>query len=155
MSLHAGDPAFDFTLEDQHGQKVTLSALWKQGPVVLYFYPADFTAGCTAEACAFRDAYQDFKDAGATVVGVSEQSVDSKRAFAERHHLPFTLLADPKREVRARYGVKASFFGLVQGRETYVIDEQGIIRHVFNSQVEIQRHVREALQVLQGLKRAA
>jgi peroxiredoxin Q/BCP len=155
MSLRIGDPAFDFTLEDQHGQKVSLSELWKQGPLVLYFYPADFTPGCTAEACAFRDAYQDFKDAGATVVGVSDQSVDSKRAFAERHRLPFTLLADPGGAVRERYGVKASFLGLVHGRETYVIDQQGIVRHVFNSQVEINRHVRDALAVLGDLQRAA
>jgi peroxiredoxin Q/BCP len=155
MSLSAGDAAPDFTLENQHHQSVTLSELWKKGPVVLFFYPKDFTAGCTAEACAFRDAYDDFVRAGATVVGISSQSADSKKAFAEKHVLPFTLVADDGGKVRDRFGVARSFLGLVEGRETFIIDGQGRIQHVFNSQVNPTRHVKEALDVLARLKPAA
>lgn len=155
MSVRAGDKSPDFTLKDQHGQAVTLSALWKQGPVVLFFYPKDFTGGCTAEVCEFRDQYQDFKEAGAAVVGISSQGVDSKKAFADKHRLPFTLVADEGGRVREQFGVKASLFGLVDGRETYVIDTQGVVRQVFNSMAEPKKHVRRALEVLQQLKTAA
>jgi peroxiredoxin Q/BCP len=155
MSIQPGDRAPDFTLKDQDGRDVSLSALWKQGPVVLFFYPKDFTAGCTAEACAFRDQYVDFKEAGASVVGISSQGVDSKKAFAEKHRLPFTLVADEGGRVREQFGVKASLFGLIEGRETYVIDSQGVVRHVFNSQVRPHEHVAQALEVLKRLKRAA
>ncbi len=155
MSLQAGDKSPDFTLNDQNGRPVTLSALWRQGPVVLFFYPKDHTAGCTAEVCEFRDQYEDFKTAGATVVGISSQGVDSKKSFADKHHLPFTLVADVGGRVREQFGVKASMFGLVDGRESYVIDAQGVVRHVFNSQVNPKKHVSEALVVLQRLKSAA
>lgn len=154
MSLKPGDAAPDFTLENQHHQNVTLSELWKKGPVVLFFYPKDFTSGCTTEVCAFRDAYDDFVRAGATVVGISSQSADSKKAFAEKHGLPFTLVADLGGAVREKFGVDRSFLGLVEGRETFVIDGQGRIQHVFNSQVNPARHVREALDVLGRLKAA-
>jgi peroxiredoxin Q/BCP len=155
MSIQAGDKAPDFTLRDQHGEDVSSSALWARGPVVLFFYPKDFTAGCTAEACAFRDAYEDFTGAGATVVGISSQGVESKKAFAEQHRLPFTLLADEGGRVREAFGVKPSFLGLVEGRETYVIDAHGIVRHVFNSQVRPHEHVAQALAVLRSLERRA
>lgn len=155
MSLRAGDRAPDFTLNDQHGKPVTLSALCQQGPVVLFFYPKDFTTGCTVEVCTFRDAYEDFKTAGATVVGISSQGVDSKKKFADQHRLPFTLVADEGGRVRDRYGVKASLLGLLDGRETYVIDTAGVVRHVFNSQVQPKKHVSEALEVLKTLKHAA
>jgi len=155
MSLRPGDPAPDFTLSDQHGASVTLSELWKRGPVVLFFYPKDFTTGCTAEVCAFRDEYEGFKAAGASVVGISSQGVDSKKAFAEKHRLPFMLVADEGGKVREKYAVKASFLGLIDGRESFVIDTQGVVRHVFNSQVNPTRHVAEALEVLKTLKRAA
>jgi thioredoxin-dependent peroxiredoxin len=151
MSLLPGDPASDFTLSDQNGARVTLSALWKQGPVVLFFYPKDMTTGCTREVCAFRDQYEAFKTAGAFVVGISSQGTESKKQFAELHRLPFTLVADEGGVVRRAYGVKPSLFGLIDGRETYVIDTHGIVRHVFNSQVNPTRHVAEALEVLKTL----
>jgi thioredoxin-dependent peroxiredoxin len=151
MSVRAGDRAFDFTLSDQHGKPVTLSALYRQGPVVLFFYPKDFTAGCTVEVCAFRDAYEDFLTAGATVVGISSQGVGSKKAFAEKHALPFTLVADEGGQVRERYGVQASLLGLLDGRETFVIDTEGVVRHAFNSQGQPKKHVALALEVLKSL----
>jgi peroxiredoxin Q/BCP len=149
--MKPGEPAKDFTLPDQNGAAVTLSALWKQGPVVLFFYPKDDTMGCTAEACAFRDAYDDFKKAGATVIGISSQGQESKQHFVQKNRLNFTLVSDEGGRVRKAYGVKASFLGMVDGRETFVIDTAGTVRHVFNSQVNPTKHVSEALEVLRAL----
>jgi len=142
-----GDPAPDFTLPAQSGEQVRLSDVWKRGPVVLYFYPKDETPGCTTEACTFRDSYEAFKEAGAEVVGVSSDSVTSHETFASKHRLPFILLADDGGRVRKEYGVKATF-GILPGRVTYVIDGEGMVRHVFSSQTGVQRHVHEALDAL-------
>ena len=151
MSIPPGEPAPDFTLADQDGSPITLSALWKRGPVILFFYPKDDTMGCTAEACAFRDAYEEFQKAGATVVGISSQGTASKKSFATKNRLPFTLLADTGGQVRRLYQVKPSLLGLLDGRETVVIDAAGIVRHGFNSQVNATKHVSEALDVLRRL----
>jgi peroxiredoxin Q/BCP len=115
--------------------------------VVLYFYPKDETPGCTAEACTFRDSYEAFKEAGAEVVGVSSDSVTSHEGFATKHKLPFILLADEGGKVRKEYGVKATL-AILPGRVTYVIDGQGVVRHIFSSQTGVQRHVHEALDAL-------
>jgi peroxiredoxin Q/BCP len=149
-TLRVGDRAPDFTLPGGTGQPVQLGDLLKQRAVVLYFYPKDETMGCTAEASAFRDSYEVFKEAGAEVVGVSDDSVESHRAFAAHHRLPFLLLADAGGTVRKRYGVTA-FLGLLRGRVTFVIDRQGIVRHVFDSQVQATRHVDEALETIRSL----
>jgi thioredoxin-dependent peroxiredoxin len=146
-SVEVGDPAPDFTLPAQSGEQVRLSDVWKRGPVVLYFYPKDETPGCTTEACTFRDSYEAFKEAGAEVVGVSSDSVTSHESFASKHRLPFILLADDGGKVRKEYGVKATF-GILPGRVTYVIDGEGVVRHVFSSQTGVQRHVHEALDAL-------
>lgn len=146
-SVEVGDPAPDFTLPAQSGEQVRLSDVWKRGPVVLYFYPKDETPGCTTEACTFRDSYEAFKEAGAEVVGVSSDSVTSHETFASKHRLPFILLADDGGRVRREYGVKATF-GILPGRVTYVIDGEGMVRHVFSSQTGVQRHVHEALDAL-------
>jgi peroxiredoxin Q/BCP len=145
-SVKAGERAPDFTLPDADGKDVRL-ADFAGRPVVLYFYPKDDTPGCTKEACTFRDQYQDFQDAGATVLGVSSDSSESHRKFAAKHRLPFTLLADRGGQVRKRYGVPATL-GLLPGRVTFVIDGAGVVRHVFNSQLDATRHVEEALHVL-------
>jgi peroxiredoxin Q/BCP len=144
--LQAGDAAPDFSLPDADGKPVSLSG-FRGRPVVLYFYPKDDTPGCTLEACAFRDQYEDFVDAGAVVVGVSSDSSGSHRAFASRHRLPFTLLSDRDGAVRKRYRVPSTL-GLLPGRVTFVIDGRGVIRHVFNSQLAATRHVSEALDAL-------
>lgn len=150
MTLRVGEPAPDFTLPSGAGQDVRLSDVLKQRAVVLYFYPKDETAGCTAEACAFRDSYEVFKDAGAEVIGVSDDSAESHRSFAAHHRLPFLLLADAGGVVRQRYGVR-KWLGLVRGRVTFVIDRAGIVRHVFDSQTQATRHVDEALATLKRL----
>ncbi len=126
---------------------MTLSAVWKRGPVVLYFYPKDETRGCTKEACTFRDSYEVFQEAGAEVVGVSSDSVASHESFAARHRLPFTLLSDEGGRVRKLYGVRPTL-GIMPGRVTYVIDQGGVVRHVFSSQTGVERHVQEALDAL-------
>jgi peroxiredoxin Q/BCP len=154
QSVSVGDPAPDFTLPSQSGEQVRLSDVWSRGPVVLYFYPKDETPGCTTEACTFRDSYEAFKDAGAEVVGVSSDSVASHHGFATKHRLPFVLLADEGGGVRKRYGVKPTF-GILPGRVTYVIDGEGVVRHVFSAQTGVQRHVSEALDALNEIRARA
>jgi peroxiredoxin Q/BCP len=149
--IQAGDKAPDFTLPSQAGEPVTLSDRFGQRVVVLYFYPRDETAGCTREACAFRDSYDVFAEAGAEVIGISSDSVDKHAAFAGHHNLPFTLLSDEGGQARKSYGVPASL-GMLPGRVTYVIDRTGTVRHVFNSQVNIGRHITEALDVVKKLQ---
>jgi thioredoxin-dependent peroxiredoxin len=151
MGIKAGDKALDFTLPKQDGTPVHLQDLFRRGPVVLYFYPKDETSGCTAEACSFRDAYQSFKEAGAEVVGVSSDSADAHQAFASKHQLPFTLLSDVGGKVRKLYGVPSTL-GVIPGRVTYVIDTEGVVRHLFNSQLQATRHVTEALGILKKMK---
>ena len=148
--LAAGTRAPDFSLEDQNGKRVSLADWRGRKNVVVYFYPKDDTPGCTRESCAFRDQYQDFLDAGAEVIGISSDSSESHRAFAAKHRLPFTLLADPGARVRKAFGVPATL-GVLPGRVTYVIDKQGVIRHAFNSQLDPRRHVEEALRVIASL----
>ena len=120
--------------------------------MVLYFYPKDDTPGCTQQACSFRDSYEAFKEAGAEVVGISSQSTASHESFSARHRLPFTLVSDEGAKVRKEYGVPSTL-GLLPGRVTYVIDREGTIRHIFNSQFNAKRHVTEALGVIQQLQR--
>ena len=147
VKLKVGDVAPDFTLPDQNGKTVSLSALRGKN-VVLYFYPKDFSIGCTKEACDFRDAYEDFTEAGAQVVGVSGDSVESHRKFIEKYLLPFTLLSDEGDDVRKLYGVTGF---LLPGRTTFVIDKNGTIRLVFSSQTDMRAHIDEALKVLKTL----
>jgi peroxiredoxin Q/BCP len=149
--IQAGDKAPDFTLPSQTGEPVRLSDRLGERSVVLYFYPRDETRGCTAEACAFRDSYEVFADAGADVIGVSSDSVDRHAGFADHHKLPFTLLSDSGGAVRKSYGVPSTL-GVLPGRVTYVIDRAGTVRHVFNSMTNIGRHIDDALTVVQKLR---
>jgi peroxiredoxin Q/BCP len=150
-AIGVGDAAPDFTLPAQDGSSVTLSAFRREKVVVLYFYPKDETAGCTREACAFRDSHDAFAEAGAQVIGVSSDSVAAHDRFAKKHGLPFTLVADEDGAVRTAYGVQASLFGLIPGRVTYVIDREGVVRHVFSSQANIGKHIDGALRVVESL----
>jgi peroxiredoxin Q/BCP len=149
LVLSVGDRAPDFALPSASGS-VRLADVLQQKAVVLYFYPKDETPGCTAEACAFRDSYEVFTQAGAEVIGVSDDTVESHRSFAAHHRLPFLLLSDPDGEVRRRYGV-SGWLGLLRGRVTFVIDRQGIVRHVFDSQLQATRHVDEAVETIRRL----
>jgi thioredoxin-dependent peroxiredoxin len=150
MGIQVGEQAPDFTLPTQSGGQVHLADYRGQKVVVLYFYPKDFTSGCTKEACTFRDNYEVFTEAGAEVIGVSGDSAAKHGEFAAKHSLPFVLAADTDGSVRKAYGVPKTM-GLLPGRVTYVIDRDGVVRNVFNSQTAIGRHVDEALQIVKGL----
>lgn len=149
-SIQVGDTAPDFTKTTQNGDSITLSQFRGEKTVVLYFYPKDETPGCTAEACTFRDSFEDFVDAGAVVIGVSQDSAESHRKFAEHHRLPFLLVSDGDKSLQKAYGVPKTL-GLLPGRVTYVIDREGVVRHVFNSQLNAKKHVQEALGVVKRL----
>ena len=144
------EKAPDFKLLSQMGDKVTLSEYFGKKNIVLYFYPKDESMGCTKEACKFRDASDVFADLGAEVLGVSSQSVESHESFATHHGLPFILLSDERNEVRKMYGVPASL-GIIPGRVTFIIDKKGMVRHIFSSQFQPEKHVQEALGVLRKL----
>ena len=146
-AVAVGSPAPDFELPDQNGALVRLSGFRGKSAVVVYFYPKDDTKGCTAEACAFRDDTPRFEASGAAVLGISDDSTDSHRRFAAKYRLGFTLLSDKGGRVRKLYGVKKTL-GIIPGRVTFVIDREGVVRHVFSSQVDFTGHVREALLAL-------
>jgi thioredoxin-dependent peroxiredoxin len=150
MPVKVGDSAPNFTLTSQNGSTVSLQDFRGQKAVVLYFYPKDDTPGCTAESCAFRDQYEVFKTAGAEVIGVSGDSNESHQRFAAKYNLPFILLSDKGDQVRKLYGATTAF-GLIPGRVTYVIDQQGIVQYVFDSMLNFKGHVEEALKTLQQL----
>lgn len=150
MAVKVGDTAPDFTLPSQNGTQVSLSEFRGKKNIVVYFYPKDDTPGCTKEACAFRDRYQVFTDAGAEVIGISGDSEQSHKQFASKYNLPFTLLSDSSNKVRQLYGVPATLW-VLPGRVTYVIDKQGIIRHIFDSMLNFDAHVEEALKTLKAI----
>ncbi len=147
--VQVGDVAPDFTLPDQSGAQISLKDFLGKN-IVMYFYPKDNTPGCTAEACSFRDSYAVFKEKGAEVIGISSDSAEAHQKFAAQHRLPFTLLSDENGAIRKRYGVPTTLV-LLPGRVTYVIDKEGVVRHVFNSQFAPAKHVSEALTILETL----
>jgi thioredoxin-dependent peroxiredoxin len=149
--IQVGDKAPDFSLPSQSGAEVRLRDRLGQRVIVLYFYPKDDTPGCTKEACAFRDSYEVFTDAGADVIGISSDSVDKHSAFAGKHGLPFTLLSDQGGKVRKSYGVP-SVLGLLPGRVTYVIDQAGTVRSIINSMTQIDHHINDALDMVRKLQ---
>ena len=144
-----GDVAPDFELKDKDGNLIRLSNYRGEKSVVVYFYPKDETPGCTAQACSFRDSYQDFTDAGAEVIGISSDGSSSHAGFAENHRLPFILLSDITGKVRKAYGAY-DLLGLIPGRVTYVIDKQGKIIHKFDSQLSPKKHIQESLTAIKN-----
>ena len=140
----------NFTLKDQDGKSVSLSK-FKGKPVVLYFYPADETPGCTKQACAFRDSYEKYKKAGAEVIGISGDDSASHKAFAKKYKLPFTLLSDEGNKVRKEWGVPSDLFGTLPGRQTYVLDKNGVVQYVYNNQFQPEKHIGETLKIIQDL----
>ena len=150
MKVNVGDKAPDFTLPSQMGDNVTLSEYFGKKNIVLYFYPKDETRGCTREACEFRDRYEVFTSLGAEVLGVSSDTLESHKSFATHHGLPFLLLSDEDGNVRKLYGVPSTM-GIIPGRVTYIIDKKGVVRHIFNSQFQPEKHIEEALKILEEL----
>jgi peroxiredoxin Q/BCP len=147
--VEVGSLAPDFTLPSQSGEMINLEDFLGKKPVVLFFYPKDDTPGCTKQACGFRNNFEEFRTLDAEIIGISSDSVESHQQFAKKHNLPFTLLSDERGNVRKLYGV-SNTFGLFPGRVTYVIDEEGVVMHVFSSQVGVEKHVDEALKALQS-----
>lgn len=145
-----GDRAPDFALESQDGKVVSLHDYVGSKNVVLYFYPKDFTIGCTAEARSFSANYDSVNGKNAEVIGISSDSVESHSGFANECEVKFPLLSDRGGKVRELYGVRSSL-GLFPGRVTFVIDKNGIVRRIFASQISPRRHVSEALDALDSL----
>ena len=137
--LETEQKAPEFTLPDQDGNDVSLTSLLKDGPAILYFYPADFTPGCTREACSIRDLHREISAAGLSVAGISPQSPDSHRRFREKYHLPFTLLADEKREVIKMFGV-SGLFGVWVQRVTFLVDQNRVIKGRVKAHFSIGEH---------------
>ena len=137
--LDIDDKAPEFELPDQNGHDISLSSLLQTGPAILYFYPADFTPGCTKEACSLRDIHREIARAGFTVVGISPQSPASHKSFREKHNLPFTLLSDETKEVIKMFGVNGPLGFWVQ-RVTYLIDQNRNIRGRVKAHFSIQEH---------------
>jgi len=149
--IKEGDTIPDVSLLSQAGETVNLKDFIGKRAIVLYFYPKDDTPGCTAESCAFRDSYEVFQQAGAEVIGISGDSSDSHNKFASKYQLPFTLLSDTGNQVRKLFGVPSTL-GLLPGRVTYVIDKQGVVRKIFNSQFNFKGHIEAALKTLQEIQ---
>ena len=145
-----GHPAPPLHLVNQRGEPFDLASYQGRQAVVVYFYPKAGTTGCTAEACRFRDEYEELQDLGAEVVGVSSDSVDALRAFAASNRLPFILLSDEHAEARSAWGVPRDLW-LLPGRVTSIIDRDGIVRHVSRSAINMSKHVTEAIEVLKSI----
>ncbi len=141
--LKEGDKVPIFKLLDQDGKEVDMAEKIGKQPLVIYFYPKDFTSGCTMEAHAFREMYEAFQKEGAEVIGISGDSVESHKKFEVEHELPFRLLSDKDNKVREMFG--AFGIGNSIGRVTYVIDKKGVIRMVFSSQIQPKKHVERSI----------
>ena len=149
MSLGVGDRIPTFELADQNGDRHSSASLGGRS-LVLFFYPKDDTPGCTAEACTFRDHHANLTALGAEVWGVSGDDAVSHRRFAERYQLPYPLLSDKTGSLKRSFGVPKTF-GLLPARVTYVIDQKGVIKLVFNNLLDGPAHVKEAESVVRTL----
>lgn len=151
MALIKGDTCPDFTLPNQHGEQFSMNTVLGEKIIVLYFYPKDDTPGCTAEACSFRDSYETFKDLGCEVIGISSDSISKHKAFAEKHRITFTLLADTDKKIRKLFDVPSSAFGLIPGRVTYIIDKNKKIIDIHNALLDATSHITKAIKVVQNM----
>jgi thioredoxin-dependent peroxiredoxin len=142
----------EFTLPDQRGDLFPINSVIGKKKLVIFFYPKDDSPGCTKEACYFRDRFEVFTEAGAMIIGISGQSVESHRKFAEKHRLNYPILSDKANKVRKLFGVPANLFGLLSGRVSYVVDKTGNVVFIFNSQSQTTKHVDEALRILKEIK---
>jgi thioredoxin-dependent peroxiredoxin len=150
--IEVGSNVPQFSLKDQNGNLFSIDSVLGKKNLVIYFYPKDDSPGCTKEACYFRDQFEVFTEADALIIGISGQSVESHKKFAEKYRLSFTLLSDEGNKVRKLFGVPANLFGLLPGRVTYVVDKKGKVVFIFDSQTQTKKHVDEALEILKGLR---
>jgi peroxiredoxin Q/BCP len=150
--VQQGDQVQDFELPDQTGTARRLSEMLADGPVVLFFYPAALTYGCTKESCHFRDLAAEFEAAGAQPVGISRDAVTKQKQFDEKNSLGFPLLSDADRQVADAFGVKGGMFGMSPvKRTTFVIDRDRTVRAVISSEISMNSHADRALEVVRGL----
>ncbi|NJN25800.1 MAG: peroxiredoxin [Cyclobacteriaceae bacterium] len=145
--IGVGDTLPVFCLYNQDGKLIDIGLLIGR-PLVIYFYPKDDTPGCSRQACSFRDEYHQFTDAGVKVFGISADGIDAHKNFKEKYRLPFDLLSDIENKVRKLLGVPSDLFGFIPGRVTYVIDRKGIVKHIFNNQINATKHVEESLRMI-------
>ncbi|MCF6223209.1 MAG: peroxiredoxin [Flavobacteriaceae bacterium] len=148
-SIKIGDKLPSFILKNQYGETFNSDDFIGKTAMVVYFYPKDDTPGCTKEACSFRDSYEEFLEKNVKVIGISSDNIKSHKNFSDKYNLPFTLLADTKKEVRKLFGVPSSVLGLIPGRVTYVVNNKGIIIYIYNSMTNAETHIQEALKALQ------
>jgi peroxiredoxin Q/BCP len=149
VGMDVGDSVEDFELADEQGVTRSLTGLLDGGPVVLFFYPAALSPGCTAEACHFRDITADLRAVGGQPVGISGDTVDKQAEFATRHRLGYPLLSDPDGVVRARFGVKRGMLGLTPtSRVTFVIDTDRRVLAVIRSEIRMDVHADKAVEAL-------
>ena len=146
-----GSTVPSFSLKDQNGTDFKIESVLGKKNLVIYFYPKDDTPGCTKEACSFRDQFEVFKKEDALIIGISGQSVQSHFEFAKKHRLNYTLLSDEGDKVRKLFGVPTSFLGLLPGRVTYIVNKEGKVVFVFNSQLNAGKHIEEALRILKDI----
>jgi thioredoxin-dependent peroxiredoxin len=145
--MEIGAQVPDLKLKDQNRNFFNFSDLKGKQAFVIFFYPRDFTPGCTKEACSFRDSYAEFRELGAEVIGISTDSAETHSKFANKYHLPYIFLSDKDKKARAAFGVKSNLLGLLPGRETFVFNKNGRLIHKFSS-MNSMRHMPEALAVL-------
>ena len=148
--IKVGDKLPLFGAKDQNGNDFYIASVLHKKVLVIYFYPKDDTPGCTKQACFFRDEYEEFKDMGAEVIGISGDSVQSHKQFAKKYNLPFTLLSDEDKSLRKLFGVPTNLLGLLPGRVTYVVDKKGIVRLVFDS-MNAENHFPKVLEMVKSL----
>ena len=151
--IQVGDRVPGFSLKDQHGNLIDINTYTGKKKLVIYFYPKDGSLSCTRQACFFRDLSDVFEETGTVVIGISQQSVESHKRFADANHLNFNILSDPDNAVRKLFGVPSQLFGLIPGRVTYVADKSGKVVYMLDSQTDVQRHVDEALKICLVLKK--
>lgn len=146
MALKVGDKVPNFIAKDTNGNDFDSQSIIGKQPVVIYFYPKDETKVCTEQACSFRDNYQEYKDLGAEVIGISADSVQSHLKFKSKFNLPFILLSDADKKLRKLFGVGNNLI-FIPGRQTFVADKNGTIIMVFNS-MSGKIHIEKALEIL-------
>ena len=151
MELKVGDKIPNFKAKDTNGNDFDSQEMIGKKPLVIYFYPKDNTPGCTAQACSFRDQYEDFKDLGAEVIGISGDSIESHQKFTQQYRLPFILLSDSDKKIRTLFGVSSSLFGLIPGRVTYVADTTGTVIMIFDS-MKAKNHISKALEAIKEIQ---
>ncbi len=150
MALQIGDIIPNFNALDTKGNEFKCQDFVGKKPIVFYFYPKDNTPGCTAQACSFRDQYEDFKDLGAEVIGISSDSIISHQKFTKQYKLPFLLLSDSDRKIRKLFGVPSAMMGLLPGRVTYIVDKTGTITMIFDS-IMATKHIPKALEAIKKI----